>query len=69
MPSIPNRSQAKPPQAEVTTAAVSSAPAAMSMDGAHYAKNPFMEKLSVTKFNYPAKAVANALFNSDDKGI
>ena len=69
MPNIPNRSSEKTSHAEVTIAAVSASPAAMSMDGAHYAKNPFMEKLSVTKFNYPAKAVANALFNTDDKGI
>lgn len=69
MPNIPDRSRNKIPQAEVTTAAVGSSPAAMSLDGAHYAKNPFMEKLSVTKFNYPSKAVIKALFNTDDKGI
>jgi hypothetical protein len=66
MPNIPDRGSNKP--AEVRIAAVSSpGNASANIDGAHYAKNPFMEKLSVTKFNYPVKAVARAMFNQDDR--
>lgn len=67
MPNIPDRGSSKKIP-EVRTASVSSAAqSATPVDGAHYSKNPFMEKLSVNKFNYPTKALVKALFNQDSR--